>query len=127
MLQINHHHLEGGDHPRLKAMPVLLPPFFETKTGLAMGLWLGSLYVVVEGWQATELSDPKINQLLTSRHVSDLRRFRNWLFHFQKRYLDERFMMLTKSPEVIDWAVDLMWEFEQYFLTELRRINALNK
>ena len=126
MLQVKNHISDGDDHLlRFKSMSVLLPSFFESKTGLAMGLWLGTLYVVVEGWQATKLSDPTIDQLLTSNHVSALRRFRNWLFHFQKRYLDERFKILTKSPEVIDWAVTLMHEFERYFFVEMKRINAL--
>ncbi len=127
MLQTKNFYSDGDDLVRLKSFSVLLPSFFETKTGLAMGLWLGTLYVVVEGWQATKLSDPKIDQLLTSTHVSALRRFRNWLFHFQERYLDERFKILTKSPEVIDWAVTLMHEFERYFLAEMQRINALSK
>jgi len=127
MLQTKTHYLDGDDNLRLASMPVLLPSFFETKPGLAMGLWLGSLYVVVEGWKATKCSDSRIDELLTSRNVDDLRRFRNWLFHFQTKYVDERYTMLTKSPDVIDWAVTLMGEFERYFLTEMRRINTLSK
>jgi hypothetical protein len=123
--QMKKHYDDQDDLPRLKSSTVLEPSFFETKTGLAMGLWLGALYVVIEGWQTSNLSDPEITQLLKSGNVSTLRRFRNWLFHFQPRYLDERITNLAKSTEVIEWVVALSRAFERYFLAEMERIVAL--
>lgn len=83
------------------------------------------LYVVFEGWQAGNLSDPEIDHLLTSGHVKTLRRFRNWLFHFQPSYLDERVTDLGKSADVMKWVVDLNGAFERYFVAEMERIDAL--
>jgi len=118
-------HYDDQDDLALLKSTILEPSFFETKVGLAMGLWLGALYVVIEGWQISNLSDPEITQLLKSGNVSTLRRFRNWLFHFQPRYLDERITHLAKSTEVIEWVVALSRAFERYFLDEMERIVAL--
>src|ERR1039458_6227918 len=69
MQQMKMHYSDQDDQLRLKSMSVFLPSFVNTKTGLAMSLWLGTLYVVVEGWQAAKLLDPEIDQLLASRNV----------------------------------------------------------
>jgi len=76
--------------------------------------WLGSLYVVVEGWQALSLSDKRIEKLLKSPHVARLRRFRNGVFHFQRIYFDDRFLALFVGDS-LDWAFGLHTEFSRYF------------
>ncbi len=48
--------------------------FMFTKAGLMMQVWYGMLFVVVEGWQQSGLTDPEIEQLLTnSDYVAKLR------------------------------------------------------
>lgn len=76
--------------------------------------WLGSLYVLVEGWKDLRLSDEKIDKLLTSPHVQALKRFRNGVYHFQRRYFDDRFlgMFQENGPE---WASELHNEFGRFF------------
>ena len=110
-------HLIGD--PRLG--PFIFP---STKTGLAMGLWLGTLYVVVEGWQEAKLSDPEIDRLLTSANVPLLRRFRNGMFHFQgDEWLSTKLSNFAHSPDSVPWTDTLMKEFGRYFFTEMERIN----
>ena len=40
--QMKKHYDDQADLPRLKSMSTLRPTFFETTTGLSMGLWLSS-------------------------------------------------------------------------------------
>lgn len=52
------------------------------------------LYVVVEGWNELELTDPAIDAHLNNDDGSELvgaiRRHRNGVFHYQQTYWDER-------------------------------------
>jgi hypothetical protein len=43
--------------------------FLVSKAGLKMCLWYGMLYVVVEGWRDTKLSDAEVDRLLASASV----------------------------------------------------------
>jgi hypothetical protein len=77
--------------------------------------WFGSLYVVLEGWQMLHLSDPEIDKLLTSPHVNKLKRFRNGVFHFQRKYFDQRFLEMFQNDEGPRWASKLHQEFSRFF------------
>jgi hypothetical protein len=57
--------------------------FMVSKAGLKMCFWYGTLFVVVEGWKESRLSDPEVDRLLSSPKTELLRRFRNGMFHFQ--------------------------------------------
>lgn len=62
----------------------LLPVFFYGS------YWLASLYVVLEGWQALQLQDAKVDRLMDREFVDLLRRHRNAILHYQPQYLDRR-------------------------------------
>lgn len=81
-----------------------------------MGLWYGSLSVVVEGWGKLKLSDPTIDTLLESPFVSLLQRFRNGVFHYQPTYHDERFLDFMREEDTPEWVHTLHLEFGRYFL-----------
>ncbi len=66
--------------------------------GLFLSHWYAALFVVVEGWQEVELSDPEIDALLSSPNVDLLRRFRNGVCHYQRNYNDPRFLDLVQAP-----------------------------
>jgi hypothetical protein len=96
-------------------------PVEETKTQieslLYMSYWYGGLYVVIEGWRELKLTDPVIDTLLQSPNVQLLRRYRNGTFHFQRKYLDERFTdLFAKGTDVVAWVRNLNSEFGRYFL-----------
>jgi hypothetical protein len=118
--------LDDPEEKRLLGDERLGPFIFPgTKTGLAMGLWFGALYIVVEGWQEARLSDPEIDTLLTSPNVPLLRRFRNAMFHFQgDEWLSTKLSDFAKSPDCVPWVDALMKEFGRYLVTEMERINA---
>ena len=108
-------HFDGllGKHER---------PGWQVETRLYMSYWYGGLYVVIEGWQELNLSDPEIDRLLSSRNVSLLRRYRNGTFHFQKLYDDDRFMdLITKGENVVTWVQNLHDELDRFFLDWLAR------
>lgn len=79
-----------------------------------MGLWYGSLYVVVEGWRKLKLSDMAIDSLLDSPYVDLLRKFRNGVFHYQSKYYDERLLGFMRK-DTPGWVHDLHLQFGRYF------------
>ncbi|MBI3781684.1 MAG: hypothetical protein HY278_11610 [candidate division NC10 bacterium] len=95
--------------------------WFADETGLFLSYWYASLYVVVEGWDELGCRDDEIDGLLTSPNVEHLRRYRNGVCHFQRQYLDDRFIELMSSPNSVEWVRRLNMAFGRYFLTELTR------
>jgi hypothetical protein len=89
---------------------------------LYMSYWYGGLYVVIEGWKALNLSDGVIDELLKSRNVILLRRYRNGVFHFQRNYHDERFNeFMSQGTNEVTWVRSLNQQFGRYFLERLRQ------
>ncbi len=79
---------------------------------LYMSYWYAGLYVVIEGWRELRLSDRAVDNLLASPNVALLGRFRNGVFHFQRKYNDARFTaLLTEGEEVVEWVRTLNREF----------------
>jgi hypothetical protein len=96
--------------------------------GIFMAHWYGSLYVVIEGWKELGLSDPKIDLMLTSPHVEELRRYRNGTYHFQKDYFDSRFTeIMADSSSSVAWVHQLTDAFSEYFLRTARETNQNQK
>jgi hypothetical protein len=87
--------------------------------GLFLSHWYAALFVVVEGWQEVQLSDPEINTLLSSPNVDLLRRFRNGVCHYQRNYNDPRFLDLVQAQGVVPWVRQLNLAFGRYFLQKL--------
>lgn len=84
---------------------------------LYMSYWYAGMYVVIEGWRELQLSDDKVDYLLSSSdHVELLRRYRNGVFHFQKTYFDKRFSDLWSSKEIVAWLRKLSAAFSGFFL-----------
>lgn len=84
---------------------------------LYMSYWYAGMYVVIEGWRELQLSDKKIDHLLSSSdHVELLRRYRNGAFHFQKTYFDNKFTDLWSSKEIVAWLRELNVSFSEFFL-----------
>jgi hypothetical protein len=88
---------------------------------LYMSFWYGEMYVVIEGWKALGLSDPKIDDLLESKNVALLKRYRNGVFHFQKDYFDDRFTKFMVEQETATWIRELREEFSRYFLAYFKQ------
>lgn len=94
--------------------------FFDDR-GLFLSHWYAALYVVVEGWQELQLTDPEINPLLTSANLDLLRRFRNGVCHYQRNYSDPRFLDLAQAQGVVPWVRQLNSSLGRYFLEKLGR------
>jgi len=82
--------------------------------------WLGLLNCVVEGWFELGLKDKKINNLIgcsrnnMSKNTIELQRFRNRVFHFQKKKKPLHADFIYK-PDLLEWAMTLNFEFEKWF------------
>lgn len=89
-----------------------------------MSYWYASLYVVIEGWKELKSHDQPIDRLLENKQYVDLlKRYRNGIFHFQKKYFDERLMNFIKEGEkTAIWAKSLHNEFSRYFLNYFKSV-----
>lgn len=96
---------------------------FISDYGLFFSHWYAALYVVIEGWKKTKLSDPTIDSLLSSENVELLKRFRNGIYHYQQNYYDPRFLNLLEAKEIVPWVRQVNLEFGRYFLTNLKTTN----
>lgn len=98
-----------------------------TQQFIDLCLWYACLHVVIEGWQELKMTDPEIDNLLTSPHVDLLRRFRNGVMHYQARYWDDRFTdFMAEGASSAQWARVVNAQFGRFFLEwfQDRRANA---
>ena len=84
-----------------------------------MSYWYAGLYVVIEGWRRLNLRDPSIDALLVSPNVHLLKRYRHAVYHFQKDYLDDRFVGFWSERETVRWVRSVNRAFGAFFLREL--------
>jgi len=90
---------------------------FPIEAHMYMSLWYACLYVVIEGWQGLGLKDVTIDALLKSPNTLLLKRYRNGVFHFQRKYFDRRFLEIVDDGEnVVAWIRNLNHEFGRFFL-----------
>ena len=93
----------------------------DIEVAMYKSLWYGVLYVVIEGWQDLDLSDPEIDELLASPNTAKLKRYRNATFHFQRHYWDERFLQfLREGEDTAAWARQLNRALGKYFLSTIQ-------
>ena len=93
---------------------------------LALSVWYGLLYVVIEGYQELGLKDEQIDKLLAdTERVSALRRFRNGVFHYQQDPVPEKVLAFIAARDSEIWIRDVNASFKLFFERELRLPQAL--
>ena len=93
----------------------------EIESFLYMSYWYGGLYVVIEGWRELGLTDNAIDDLLQSRNVKLLQRYRNGVFHFQRKYHDQRFLdFMSQGEDEVTWVRTLNEQFGRFFSMQRR-------
>lgn len=92
---------------------------FAGPRGNFMYYWYGSLYVVVEGFQASKLHDPRLTTLLRSSHTDRLRDCWMVAFHFQPDHFSHELLEATKEPDFVRWVRELMTAFRAHFERQL--------
>jgi len=114
-------HLVYLEHQKLEVLRRSNSHFLEEEKQQILGasvtylhLWLALLYVVAEGFKELGLSHPKITPLI-DEHWSELRCFRNSVFHFQKN-TSKRELMHDLLP--LNWARDLHAVLQEYFVSQ---------
>jgi hypothetical protein len=83
-----------------------------------------SLHVAIEGYQELKLTDPTIDELLKSDQKDNLKRYRNAVFHFQKQFLDDRFVNLILDQEHVKWASALRGALVDFVKRELATVTG---
>ena len=81
--------------------------FMAGEVGMYMSYWYSGLFVVCEGWKELGLTDPAVDSLMTQDKFDLLRRYRNGTLHFQKDYLDDRFIDFCAAQSSVDWVRSL--------------------
>lgn len=121
-----HRYFIAASHMRSHFNEVIGQPRFSiVESNLYMSYWYAGLYVVIEGWQDLGLTDPSVDALLDSPNVSLLRRFRNSVFHYQRKYYSEKSLGLIRDgEEVAIWVSDLS---EHLGRSILEQVQAANK
>lgn len=97
------------------------PPEDEPTTGLSfvlMAQWYAALWVAIEGWIESPLSDPVVDELLTDcdfqQNLKLLRRFRNGVYHYQKTLINNRLLgFLREGTSTVPWAFLVHSEFKR--------------
>jgi len=92
---------------------------FAGPRGNFMYYWYGSLYVVVEGFHASKLHDPRLTTLLRSPNTDRLRDCWMVAFHFQPDYFSRELLEATKEPDFVRWVRELMTAFRAHFERQL--------
>ena len=78
------------------------------------------MLIVVEGWEILKLKDQVIDKLLNSPNVGLLKRYRNGVFHFQKKYNNEKFInFMQEGLDTIKRIRALNSAFSQFFIRSL--------
>jgi len=82
----------------------------EPTTGLSFVLmcqWYAALYVSIEAWDKSGLSDCTVEELLTDH-------FRNGVYHFQESLVDKRLVgFLADASRTVPWAFLVHSEFKR--------------
>jgi len=93
-----------------------------------LSYWLGSLWVVVEGWKELKFSDSEIDAMLAqeTQFLERLRKFRNGVYHFQSLVFDQRFTDLLENSKCYYWAWSLHYEFKR-FLWEWPKLHLVTE
>lgn len=88
---------------------------------LALSTSYALLWVVVEGYRETGLTDDRIDGLLEREDLADaLRRFRNATFHYQRDPFSSKLMTFLTATESAQWVDNLHRAFEQFFTDRLQ-------
>lgn len=77
-----------------------------------MSMWYAELFVVVEGWQKLNLTDPRVGRFLdgvdNAAMLKGLRRYRNAIFHFQPDYWTKKLLgLIGHGGDSATWVVGL--------------------
>lgn len=97
-------------------------------TGQTLIVFYALFYVVVEGYRELKLEDEAIDILLCKNDYEDrLRRFRNAVFHYQKRPLDKRLVDFLNASDSEYWIRALHKAFESFFLRKLPVAEIYNR
>lgn len=94
-------------------------------TFMRTSVWLGLLYVVVEGYRELRLQDHRVDYFLSfSDRVEELRRFRNCIFHYQSDPDDARLGAFLNREACLGWAHELSRAIDALLTRELASVSG---
>jgi len=93
------------EQKRRSLTPDMFAVYLHSGPASVLYYWYGALQVVKEGYDELGLRDEQVDGLLAdTTKVAALKRCRNGIFHFQKKYFDERFTELMMEEDCVGWV-----------------------
>jgi hypothetical protein len=77
-----------------------------------LAVWFALLYVVIEGWRKWKFFDSRVDPLLTSEHLAELKAYRHAIFHADN-FDAPAVMHFVPGPDRSKWVVDLSNQLRQ--------------
>lgn len=98
---------------------------YVNETGMYMSYWYSSLYVVIEEYRQTDLTNKDVDALISDQtKIENLRLFRNATFHFQEDYFSEKFAKFISDKNSASWCVQLTEKIGEFIKSELSKITS---
>lgn len=98
--------LTEDEHAQLDRDLLRLENSAFTSAKAHLSIWFAMLYVVIEGWRKWEFSDARVDPLLQSVHVNELRTHRNAVFHAEP-FDAPAVMRFVAEPARSKWLVEV--------------------
>jgi len=81
-----------------------------------LSVFYGLLYVVIDGFEKLQISDPQLDKLLDDPNKEVLRRYRNAIFHFQDDFYESKKVLnMLESDTSVAWIRSVWKELSRWF------------
>ena len=80
--------------------------------------WIASVYVATEAWKELGILDPTITEIITAYDdlFQHMRRFRNAVYHFQRKPMGDKIMNYCQAPESMAFVRALQFELQRFLV-----------
>lgn len=72
-----------------------------------LGFFLATLYEITVKWDRWEFTDETVDQLRADEIMSELRKFRQGVFHVTE-FNDKDLVAFAENPRALQWSIDLL-------------------
>jgi len=98
--------LTDAEYAQLNVLMLRVENNAFTQARAHLSIWFAMLYVVIEGWRKWKFSDARVDALLDSVHVEELKAHRNSIFHADD-FNAPAVMQFVASPGRSKWLVEI--------------------
>ena len=87
----------------------------------AMVHWVASVYVGTEAWKQLGIPDPTLTDIIDKYDdlFQHMRRFRNAVYHFQRKPLGDKIVSFNRNPEAVAFVRALQFELQRFLVNSV--------